>query len=297
MNVDEIRKLLPLYVAQQLDSAERTEIEQVLKDSEELRNELRFWQHAKRATILHAEMQSEDHLTAKQILEYAEGSMAGGDERIAMERHLQSCGSCRQELDLIKDLQERDLPAARATENRTFVQFLKKVKLAYAIPALAILVLGIFFFWREPPPQQTITHLPKDSVVVPQKKEPGKHAALVLQYAGTVRDPQGKRKTVSVLILDETIAAVELTVPVEHSALAGGYRVLLTPPDRTTETLAESQPAMRFRSKLDALRLIIGRERFVEGGRYALLVREVLRRRVAGIEPEEYQYEFEVRKR
>lgn len=297
MNIDEIRKLLPLYVAQQLESAERTEIEQALKDSEELRSELRFWEHAKRATILHSEMRSEGHLAAEQIVEYAEGVVSDPQERMGIESHLQSCVSCRKEYDTIKELQERDRPVAKPAKKHPILEFIKKGKLAYAIPALAILVLGILFFWREPRPQQVITQLPKDSVVVPQKKELVKYAALVLQYAGTMRDPQGKKNTISVLILDETISAVELTVPVEHSALAAGYLVRLSSPKDETATLSDSQRVTRFRGKLDALRLTIERDRFAEPGRYTLFVREVLRRRVTGIEPEEYRYEFEVRKK
>jgi anti-sigma factor RsiW len=47
MNIDELKELLPFFVAGTLDPGERKQVEEALGTSKELRKDLKFWQRTK----------------------------------------------------------------------------------------------------------------------------------------------------------------------------------------------------------------------------------------------------------
>lgn len=93
MDMHSVRDLLPFYVNGTLTPEERRLVDEALAASEELHEDLLFWQRA--ASTLH---EAQGHLTAARIVERAQGRTPNSD-RAAQDRHLEVCPDCRDLLE------------------------------------------------------------------------------------------------------------------------------------------------------------------------------------------------------
>lgn len=302
MTLEELKELLPLFVAGSLTEAQRNTVKDALEKYPELAQELRFWEAMKRVGAVDLARIAERHISSEQTVRYAESSLPAGDERLYVESHLQSCDSCREEFELVRQMSEGDVikesPAAAKSSSGSWL--MRMFRPAIVIPVVALMAAVGIFLSTNDEVRKPVAHIPEareSAAVVPPKSPPVKHIALVLQYAGTVRDPQARKKITSVLVLDRATTAVDLTVPVEHSAITDSYVFDLLQPSGKRTTLPDTLQPVHFRNQLDALRLTIDVSAISDFGRYKLRVREILNPRVRGIDPEEYLYEFEVRSR
>lgn len=303
MTLDDLKELLPLYVAGLLSAEQKAIVEEGLKQHPELREERRFWEGIRRATLLDAPSAAQDHLTAEQIVQYAEGGMPPGEERLFVERHLQTCATCREELSLLRQVPEGDVrPVHAASEKKRRLFFagnLGRIRPAFVVAVLAIVaVIAIYLRYGEQPPQQAATPAtPKETArVVPPRAEQVRRIAYTLPFSGTLRQPFATRSGTPVLTLHDSVTWVDLSVLVEHSAIAAGYVVDLTIPGGAHMQFADTINPVGRSGSLDTLLVSAGRERFTQSGKYVLRVREILKEGIKNIEPEEYHYEFDVRR-
>lgn len=300
MTLNEVKELLPLYVSGSLSAEQKRDVQQALEVHPELNEELRFWQGMKQATLADAAYEQQ-HPSAEQIVRFADGTLPAGEEWLLVENHLRSCESCRDELSLVQESTQENRTVRKPATPAGLFSFLAGKKFFRPALAFSLLVVavaaGIYLKSHESPPQQAdvLPQAKETASVVAPKAEHVKRTAFVLPYTGTLRYPFVTRSSMPVLVLDDSVVLVDVTIPVEHSAIAAGYRVDVTTPKGSRTKLADAvQPA----AGTDGQRLLLAvkREQFSAEGKYVLEVREILKEGIPDIDPEEYRFEFEVRR-
>lgn len=212
MNIEELKHLIPLYVAGTLSPEEKDWVEQELKTSEELQQEVSFWLHASVAAQSHFTYLAEGHLPSETITAYAEGRIGSPNERQMVETHIRQCESCREEVELLKQTlvptgQKQVVPLPEPG-------FLEQLLGKFFKPALAfsVVVIAAFIF----------------VLVINRKPEFVRNTAfLTLEYQTIPRDP-GKNH-LPVLSLTNEITNVTLTLIIENPSQPTWYNILLVP--------------------------------------------------------------------
>lgn len=286
MEISEVSKLIPLYVAGSLSDQERRAVEEALAGSAELRKELEFWKQAQIAARLY----DPTHPSAEAIVNYAEGKVAG-QEHLTLELHLQQCADCRHELEIVREtypVAESMIDERRSTDEvnvlELFREFFRTIRTGYLMPASVLVVLGVFLvvvLYRT-------AQVP--DAVAPRVQEP-KLIALVLDYTTQLRST-GKQQLTR-LIVPDTIDAVSLTLRIPRSIEAARYAVEFTPPSGLISYTQDSINASQYDESLDQITAIIKRSYFRSTGTYRVRVTERLPS-VSALTSESYLYSFVV---
>lgn len=301
MTLDEVKELLPLYVSGSLSAEQEKDVQQALEIHPELKEELRFWQGMKQATLADAAYEQQ-HPSAEQIVRFADGTLPAGEEWLLVENHLRSCESCRDELSLVQESTQENRTVRKPATPAGLFSFLAGKKFFRPALAFSLLVIavaaGIYLKSHESPPQHAdvLPQAKETASVVAPKAEHVKRIAFVLPYTGTLRHPFATRSSTPVLVLADSVALVDVTIPIEHSAITAGYHVDVTSPKGSRTKLADSVQPAAGAGGLQRLLLAVKSEQFSAEGKYVLEVREVLKEGITDIDPEEYRFEFEVRR-
>jgi hypothetical protein len=149
MEIEEVKKLIPFYSAKTLSPKERAEVQEALKNSPELRDELAFCREARLATKAQAAYLAEGHLATEQIVDYAERAMTDPLLRTKAEAHFQSCTNCKEEYDIVMKTFPAPvpIPIVQPTILERVQEFFAAFKPLYVVPVAAMLVAS-FFLWR-----------------------------------------------------------------------------------------------------------------------------------------------------
>jgi len=100
---DELRQLIPFFVAGTLEGEERRAVEQAIGGDPSFKEDLLFWQSAAAAVHGQAAHTDADHPSSELLVHYAEGASVGDDGPIqALDEHVTTCTSCRDELGMIR---------------------------------------------------------------------------------------------------------------------------------------------------------------------------------------------------
>lgn len=299
MTVNEIRELLPFYAANSLHGEKLKNVEEALKDSEELRKELEFWRHAKHATLVNAEARAEGHASSFQIVDYARGAISDTSTRLEIESHIQSCDSCRKTYDVIKSLQPKTTPLLLVQKAFRLSEILPKFRLAYFVPALAVILIAIIFWLnRGKEAQQQITKVPNEVVPVPMEPSIQRRTiAVAFTYAGASRNLKPTKETIPTVVVAADVDSILFEIPVQHSMITEYYEARVFSPGVRASSLFDSLRISSRSGELDLLTWRLGVSSFQHDGVYVLKVKEFLRKEKRKYEPEEYEYRFEVKKK
>jgi len=259
MTVSHLLKLIPFYSAKTLDAEEKKAIDEELPKSRELQEELKFWQRAAHATRSSVEFLRHGHPSPEEIVDYVEENIRNIQTRSTAEKHFQECDNCRQELEIIKETYP--IPQASRKKESSIIasvlQYLKPIKPAYAIPAVAVIVICTI-------------------IVVSEFSGPtDKHAALTLQYEPQVRDPNAKRE-LPTLNVEDNITAVDLTIMVPASVDSTRYALSLISPSGIGTLLPDTLQPSSYHQAFDTLNVVLTRDHFIDKGNYQLIATEVL---------------------
>ncbi len=308
MDIEELRNLIPDYVANRLDGTERKVVEDALPRSEELRKELEFWARLKAATRAQAEYLSEGHLTPEQIVEYVEGNDI--HEMLAHEKHLQACGACRREVELIRQAPtrqtfEQDEPGAIHAQKSWMRSLSALFRPAFAVPAaLAVAVLLYFFLQpkvRIVPPQGAEEAERADSTKSPLAAiapQPKGVAHLLLYPQLGLRATSGAERE-SLLHYDTAKSLVALSLVVPRSDVTLGYNATLSSPSGASVHIQDSVISFARGAISDTVKTQIAMPSFAnEEGRWRLWLTEILKPEAKGrLEEETIEFEFRVKKK
>ncbi|HEY6191108.1 MAG TPA: hypothetical protein VI215_02145 [Bacteroidota bacterium] len=277
MNPEEIRKLIPFFVAGTLDPEERKIVEEELRRSPELEDEVKYWRNARRALLSEEEQAREEHLTPANIIDYIEEKLSG-DHFATVERHLSRCESCNEDVKAIRDTygtEARPIPGARTGDG--ILEILRSVRLSYVLPAIAAATLAVFLIVKHYSPRQA------------------DHLRIVLGYQPQLRGPE--EQVISRFVIGQDTRFVNFVLAVPHTAIASTrYAAWLANPDGLDRLLAkELQPAVVTANE-DTVKVSVGMEVFPRDGIYSLSISEMAESLPPGAEPQEYLFRFSLSK-
>ena len=289
MNRVELSTLLPLYAAGSLSGTEKERVEEALKASGELTEELEFW----KGILDSARSYDPAHPPAEAIVEYSEGTVAG-PELARVRTHVNTCLDCQHELEILRETYQEE--SSTVDEKRLtvevrlpdlFREFFRTIRTVYAAPAAAFVFLCVMiavllsFPKREPPP--VVTSLPP--VVT------GQHQSLVLEYVPKLRSTSGTRKPTLVLSSDVTV--VDVTVFLPRSMDSVRYSLSLKLPSKEIISIPGSLTPAHRDKNLDSVHTSLPGDLFDMVGEFKLVAAESLPPS-AHMTPEVHEYPFVV---
>lgn len=290
MDITELKKLIPFYVAGSLDPEERSMVEKALRESNELQTELEFWTHARAAVGRHVRFRQEGHLSPEQILSLIELDLHEEPETsYAILNHLQKCDSCSQQVEIIRSTYptthvDRTPGDTRIEAPRAHARILsvKQSKVAYIVAIAAVIIIACMIFFSN----TTNNHKPQNASPV--------YANLFLSYASQLRG--GEITESPVLLLDHNATHIVLTISLP-AASSDSIRYAVSVVSPSGEVVVNSQLVIpsRFNETLDTLRVVIHRQQLASlEGEFQILVTEVLPPAQNDLTPETYEYQFRV---
>lgn len=284
---DDIRTLLPFYAAGTLESDEAAEVEAALKDSEDLRNELRFWERTRNAVLAQNAHAAAGHLSAQHIVDFAEGIVERKEWAI-VEHHLQSCEQCADEYRLVRTSLVAPAPVQVSFVGRLFGA-VKSLRLAYAIPVLALMVVAVMYFEVEKEELQPV--IPRiEEPLAETPLPPHENASLWLTYKPGLRS--GVKQEVPTLSVEERHAGIDVFVSIPRNT-ASGIRYLVKVGSRTIQPVWLRDTLQKYASgsSQDSLAFTLPRALAPPPGDTLILtIHEVLPRHLSALEPEEYTF-------
>jgi anti-sigma factor RsiW len=288
VNKSELFDLIPLYVSGKLSDEQKTAIEHEMSRSKELQEEVAFWRAGQAATRDEANYRGAAHLTSEQIVDFARGSILDPLTKREVERHLQACTLCNDDLATIRPSFIKSAPTAlqRLIQQITmFVMSLRELltgergetrpailRPAYALPLVAILVVSSIMIYRLTIP-----------VMAP--------VSFALQFQTQERSTNGS--TLQTLSLPRSTGAVHAAIPIPHASLLPrmvDVVLTLSTPSKKSTQLTESL-AWSVGSTFDTARVDIHGLALREPGVYSL---RAAIKYTPDSEPFEFSYQFRV---
>jgi hypothetical protein len=293
MDIDRLRHLLPFFVAGTLEAEERRDVEEALRSSEELRQELKFWERAKTVVAARMNHAAAGHLTVEQIVDRAMGT-GSLDELLSSDRHLQSCSECSEEFIRVKeslgarDRVEPDIP-------KRFLGMVRTVRLIYAVPVLMVVfaVVVLYFGQTEKPlPDPTMPGVNPPAIAEGPAEQT---ASLWLTYRPEVRSTSVR--DLPFLALGERENQIRVFVAIPQNQVSGiQYKVTVGSPGTKLHHLDELLKRYASGGGHDSLQFMLPRQMFPSTGHnVTITVLEVLPPALRSLSPEEYHFEVEVR--
>lgn len=287
MDLSELRKLLPFYVAGTLSETEKRAVGKALSESAELRDELKFWRKAQ----LPARAYSVAHPSAKEILDYVEGRSTES-ERGTFERHVQACFDCQNEIALIRETYPKALHQEQRSGIRSLgiremlKEFSRSLKnryvVSFAVVTAVFCAALVYFFWGREETVPSIAQRPPTQVQ--------RRVELLLEYSPQVRSYQQDQQP---RLNPSGFDFVECAIYVPRSIESVRYSVSLISPLGVTTKFSDSPKPLHHNESLDMIHISIETSYFSEQGEYRLVATEQLPS-FSGLTPESHVYSFVV---
>jgi hypothetical protein len=254
MTLDELKRLIPPYMAGTLDPEERREVEDALITSAALKRELTLWRHAKGALEARVAELAGGHLTPEQIVDRAMG-LTPGKEMLEIDRHLASCSLCGDELRLVNECLGSGAPDRIGVIDRLSA-FLHRIRPSVAIPLVAgalalvvfILVSRSHFPIETPVPEHEIPGI----VNVPERQE----ATLWLTYRAAMRSTSGPPPDTLIFTGSEKQIRIHIAIP-QNQVTGIAYSVALESAGRRPFRLNETLTRFATGAGYDSLQFTI----------------------------------------
>jgi len=290
----ELVDLIPLYVTGKVSDKQKAAIERELPNSKELRDEIAFWKAARVTTQREAAYLLAGHLTSERIVDYARGAILIPMEKTEIERHLQACDSCSNELETIRPSYVPPIPVllpvlfprlihGLTTTMRSvgrllipgagvgsgFAAILKPI---YAFPLIALLVAS--------------------GVVIYQMTNPRVYPfSFALQFQAEQR--AASESAIQRLIIPRKISVLHLSIPIPHATLQPYVRnitlILSTPHEKGIHL--NQKLSWSVGNPFDSAKVEVDASLLQTPGMYFLLANV---KYTLTSEPFEYSYRFEV---
>ncbi|MFI5252639.1 MAG: hypothetical protein ACHQQQ_09450 [Bacteroidota bacterium] len=284
MELVEIKKLIPWYVAGTLNEDERKIVEESLEHSIELQEELQFWRRVHGSMNLFTHQSAKKHLSPEQIIDYIEKKITDVALAAQIDKHLANCEDCRQDGEIVRGIhlskrahKFQDVQPSYPSEIRTIPNFNrlpKPKRYRYGVHAAIGLIIAltvILFSIFSPSGQETVT-----STIVYNES-----------------NPSSSGSGLTVIFIDPDTREVNLMVEIPHSpGSARQYGITLVKPSHDQVQIAGLYMPTPYNSSYDILRIVINRYFLEREGEYSLVASETLPTALTEIGPKQYPCSF-----
>ena len=292
MNTEEVRLLLPFFVAGTLEPVEQKKVEEAIAGSRELQEDLALWQRTAGAVAQRAE--EPIHPAAEQIADRALRRLS--PELVPeIDRHLQLCPSCTEEFRRVLATVE-SLKPADGVDGGTSIRTASVLRMRYLIPATAA-ALGILAFFILRPEKGADLPSPGPAgtpFAVEQPAASDSVALLHLTYRPDLRS--GESGARSTPVIERRGKKILLVVAIPHNALEGiRYNVTLSSDGSTATSLGQVLSRSAAGGVYDTLRFTLSIDALpARPGPMTLSIHEILPARIFGVTPEVYRFDVEI---
>jgi hypothetical protein len=280
MELHEVKQLIPLYVANTLTPEEKAEVDEALKVSKELNDELAFWRKAQGTAQAYAEHAARKHLLPEQIVDYAERMVNDPTLQSQIESHLQACKDCREEYDMI--MLTIPKPETRHAITPSIIERVRdsvaSFKPVYVLP-VAAMIIGVVLFWS----------------ILEKGEITGDNAArLVLPFQSQLRGRDDE--SLPTVTVGPSVKWLQVTACLPHDSLAATkYVATLSTPEGKEIAIPGSHLKV-VSSPMDSLTLSLEASLLKVEGEYTLNIAEVVSSLPPGASPFRPEpYRFRVR--
>ena len=279
MSTDDLKHLLPYYVAGTLEPDERRRVDEALSVSDELRSDLQFWQDSQAAISVFAQHAAAGHVTAREIVDFAVGIIPN-DRRERVERHLQSCSQCYEEFHLVRAslLTGGSTPPVRTGR---LLSFVRSFRLVYALPVLVIATVTLLVLTRSDRGLQQSASRP---AALPGGVDD--RTSLRLTYQPEYRS--ASPESIATLRLGPQPSLVDVFIAIPRNTLSGiRYRATVG----AEEVVSDSVRTFASGATHDSLHIVLLRSMIPPpGDTLRIRVREILPAGVKDLMPDEYYF-------
>jgi hypothetical protein len=283
MNTNDIKCLLPFYLAKKLSDEEASLVESELKESKELQDALRILKNIQHVANTHGSFQRQGHLTPQEILDYVEKRMTKSDIGLA-DQHLQQCEYCAEVCHVMRETYIQVSPPIGKTTNQSQAfagkiahqqfQYFKSHYVAFAGTILSIVLIVSFLIWRSTP-------LVESSV------------SLTMRYHEITRGID--TSNYPSLIVPANLSSIQLHLSFPTSGIdSTRYSVTVIDPSRLTTKFPGLVFPIHENSGMDSLDIIIEGKYLNREGGYDLNIAEEFQKPLIDIEPKVYDFHFNV---
>jgi hypothetical protein len=254
MTEEEIRQLIPLYVAKTLGPEEQKAVEEGLRQWPELQKDLEFWTNTSSAVLAQATFEAEAHPSAEDLVAYTEWTLKEPARRLEIERHMRECTTCSEAYSLLRDTEEiRPIPGPSLLDR--VKELAKSLKFVYVVPTLALAALVAV-------------------ILVPRLLWPPETAHLILTYEPETREVS--TLPLQVLQLNATTEDVKFMFAFPHNAATTAtYDVGLQQDQSSIETLFTAMKPLHQGLPNDSLTVTVPAKRLAGSAReYRIVITE-----------------------
>ncbi len=290
MDKSELLDLIPPYVTGKVSDEEKAAIERELPNSKELRDEIAFWRSARVATRKAAAYSAGGHLTSEQIVDYVREAISNPKEKLVIERHLQACDFCAEDLEIVKPAYE----PSRSFFQRVIAQTKTTLKLVgefFVPPQLPGGKRGLAMVLRPIYALPMLAVLVVSGVIIYQLTSPQEYAvSFALQFQ--TQDRSSGSGEVPTLTLDKRATVIHMSVPIPHAIIQptmGNITLTLFPPDEKPIQLTQGLSWSVGSSTFDTAKVEIPASILHTIGTYSL---HATVKYTPTSEPFEYSYRF-----
>jgi hypothetical protein len=195
MTEEDIKHLVPLYVAGTLGPDEQKAVEEGLQEWPELKKDLEFWMNSATAVRLQAAFEAGAHPATEDLVAYAEWSLKDRARRLEIDHHLQTCAPCADAYALIQGTEHLSQPLSPSLLERVS-ESLQRFKPVHLVPAVIFAALIAF-------------------ILIPQMRHSPETAQLWLTYEPELRS--ARAVPLPVLSLGNETEDVRLVFVFPHS--------------------------------------------------------------------------------
>jgi hypothetical protein len=268
-------------------------VEEALKSSEELRQELKFWERIKAVVAARMNHAAAGHLTAEQIVDRAMGT-GSRDELLSFDQHVQLCSECSEEFIRVKEsLGVRD--PAEPTILERILGMIRTVRFIHALPVLTVVIAVVVFYFGITERQHPGPAIPGMTPPPIAERPADQTASLWLTYRPEVRSTSNRG--FPALGLGEGAKQIQVFVAIPQNRVSGiQYRVTITSSGKEPYRLGHLLQRYGSGRGYDSLQFVMPREVLPAAGKIVnLTVSEVLPPELRSLSPEEYRFEVEIK--
>lgn len=286
MDINELKKLIPFYIAKTLDEKEKEKVEAGLKKFPELKSDLDFWIQAREATLIYVHINQTGHLSAEQIVNYVEEEYEGNLPALQkVEAHLNDCADCRNDVEIIRDTYSAISATSDIKPIKYTVKHLPWYRSIYTYTAVAIIIIGTILLL--PKKETELENIGQQEIV---------YADITLPYKPLTR--KASPINIPEIILDSAVTHIRLTVYIPHTIIDSlSYNAILVSPTQVETRIEDTYFPLSFDENIDTIQVSILRNNFHEiPGTYNLIIKENLPTSISELTPQSYIYTFRLKR-